>query len=303
MSIDTELLNGSLNIINLFKIVKYRVDFGKNHPNYFIPEGLLIFCGSQGSGKTLSAVQYSSKCLDKYEKCVFCTNVEIKEFPINCYYRRYSIIENNIEKNIVEFYTILGEQMVRRVMSWYDDGEQHSTIENFECIGFNGRIVVEYDGIDCLKNIENVEEGVLYLIDEIHLEFNSLESKNIPIEVMVEVSQQRKQRKHIVGTSQVYMRLAKPLREQIKNVVICRNFFKFFQWNKLIDGETSHEENGKLVFDTQKYVFWFHSTNLYKSYDTYKKMKRYRKEWNGVTIQKSDIYNSSEIVLNNEIYK
>lgn len=303
MSIDTELLNGSLNIINLFKIVKYRVDFGKNHPNYFIPEGLLIFCGSQGSGKTLSAVQYSSKCLDKYEKCIFCTNVEIKEFPINCYYRRYSIIENNIEKNIVEFYTILGEQMVRRVMSWYDDGEQHSTIENFECIGFNGRIVVEYDGIDCLKNIENGEEGVLYLIDEIHLEFNSLESKNIPIEVMVEVSQQRKQRKHIVGTSQVYMRLAKPLREQIKNVVICRNFFKFFQWNKLIDGETSHEENGKLVFDTQKYVFWFHSTNLYKSYDTYKKMKRYRKEWNGVTIQKSDIYNSSEIVLNNEIYK
>ena len=128
MSIDTELLNGSLNIINLFKIVKYRVDFGKNHPNYFIPEGLLIFCGSQGSGKTLSAVQYSSKCLDKYEKCVFCTNVEIKEFPINCYYSRYSIIENNIEKNIVEFYTILGEQMVRRVMSWYDDGEQHSTI-------------------------------------------------------------------------------------------------------------------------------------------------------------------------------
>ncbi len=34
---------------------------------------------------------------------------------------------------------------------------------------------------------------------------------------MIEVSQQRKQRKHIVGTSQQFMRLAKPLREQVKN--------------------------------------------------------------------------------------
>ena len=56
---------------------------------------------------------------------------------------------------------------------------------------------------------------MLYFIDELHLELNSLESKNIDIDVMVEISQQRKQRKHIVGTSQVYMRLAKPIREQI----------------------------------------------------------------------------------------
>lgn len=141
--------------------------------------------------------------------------------------------------------------------------------------------------------------GVLYLIDEIHLEFNSLESKNIPIEVMIEVSQQRKQRKHIVGTSQVYMRMAKPLREQIKNVISCKNFFKVFQWNKLIDGESSHEENGKLVFDTQKFVFWFHSPKLYNMYDTYKKMKRYRTEWKGVSTQ--NIYNNESVVIKNEI--
>ena len=115
-----------------------------------------------------------------------------------------------------------------------------------------------------------------------------MESTNIPIEIMVEVSQQRKQRKHIVGTSQVYMRLAKPFREQIKNVVICRKIFKFVQMNRLIDGETSHEENGKLVFDTQKYIFWFHHPKIYKEYDTYKKMKRYRNEWRGT--KRSNIY-------------
>lgn len=301
MNIDTELLNGSLNIFNAFKIIKFRMNFAKNHPNYFIPEGLLTFCGSQGSGKTLSAVQYCSKCLDKYEKAIFCTNVEIKQYPINCYYERRTEVSDGVEYNIVEYYTLISNLLVRRVISFYKDGEQQSDIKDFEAIGFNGRIVVEYNGLDCLKDIENGEQGVVYLIDEIHLEFNSLESKNIPIEVMVEVSQQRKQRKHIVGTSQVYMRMAKPLREQIKNVVICRNFFRFLQWNKLIDGETSHEEDGKLTFDTQKYIFWFHSPNLYKSYDTYKKMKRYRNEWKGVS--RTDIYSNSNITINNEIIK
>ncbi len=37
----------------------------------------------------------------------------------------------------------------------------------------------------CLKSLENGYYGVIYLIDEIHLEFNSLESKNIDIEVMM----------------------------------------------------------------------------------------------------------------------
>lgn len=300
MSIDTSLLNGSLNIFNLYKIGRFKINFIKEHPNYFTPEGLLTFCGSQGSGKTLSAVQYSIKCLDKYEKAIFCTNVEIKEYPINCYYKRRVIKENNIEKSIVEYYTLVSSQLVRRVTSYYKNGEQISDIEEFDVIGFNGRIVVEYNGLDCLKELEDGELGILYLIDEIHLEFNSLESKNIPIEIMIEVSQQRKQRKHIVGTTQVYMRMAKPLREQIKNVVICRNFFKCFQLNRLIDGETSHEENGKLCFDTQKYIFWFHTTKLYKSYDTYKKMKRYSKEWKGTT--RSNIYNNSNVVIKNDIY-
>jgi len=299
MAMDTELLNGSLNILNLFKIAKYKIEFTREHPNYFIPDGLMVFCGSQGSGKTLSAVQYSIKCLDKYERCIFCTNVEIKEYPINCYYESFNVEQDGVEKHVVEYFTLVSHQLVKRVVSWYESGEQQSKITDFEVIGFNGRIVVEYNGLDCLKEIENGQEGVLFLIDEIHLEFNSLESKNIPIEVMVEVSQQRKQRKHIVGTSQVYMRMAKPFREQIKNVVVCRNFFKCIQWNKLIDGETSHEEGGKLVFETQKFIFWFHSTKLYKSYDTYKKMKRYRAEWKGVS--RSDIYGKNSVTIKNEV--
>lgn len=151
--------------------------------------------------------------------------------------------------------------------------------------------IVEYDGIDSITRLENGYAGVIYLIDEIHLEFNSLESKNVPIEVMIEVSQQRKQRKHIVGTSQVYMRMAKPLREQMKNVVLCGSWFHRIQINKLIDAQKAYEKDGKLVCEGSRTFVWFHTPDLYKSYDTYKKMRRYRSEWQGV--KRSDIYERS----------
>lgn len=186
----------------------------------------MIFCGSQGSGKTLSAVQYVKKVCQEYPRAILCTNVDIMGLP-----------------------------------------------EETE--------VVEYDGLESLKNIENGYYGVIYFIDEIHLELNSLESKNIDMDTIVELSQQRKQRKHIVGTSQVYMRMAKPLREQVKNVVLCRNFFKYIQYNVLIDGFNSYEENGKLKADIVKKYLWFHTPKLYGSYDTYAKMRRYKKEWKG----------------------
>lgn len=222
------MLEGSLNPKCVFETLKYRNKFTKEHPDFFDPEGLLVFCGSQGSGKTLSAVQYIKKLCIEYPRAILVTNTRINGLPAHT-------------------------------------------------------AVVQYEGIESLTKYENGEFGVIYFIDEIHLEFNSLESKNVPIEVMVEVSQQRKQRKHIVGTSQVYMRMAKALREQIKNVVICKNILGCLQINRLVNGETARELDGELKFDTTKLFAWFHSPELYSSYDTYAKMKRYSKEWKGVS--------------------
>lgn len=140
---DLSFLNGSLNPINILKVLKYKINFRKSHPLYFGQDGLLVFCGPQGSGKTLSAVQYVRELCEFYPKAILCTNTKI-----------------------------LGLPKTTRI--------------------------IEYNGLESLTKIENGEQGVIYFIDEIHLEFNSLESKNVPIEVMVEISQQRKQRKHIV---------------------------------------------------------------------------------------------------------
>lgn len=149
--------------------------------------------------------------------------------------------------------------------------------------------VREYTGLDCLMDIENGENGVIYFIDEIHLEMNSLESKNLSMDTIVELSQQRKQRKLIVGTSQVFMRMAKPLREQVKNVIVCKNFFRLLQANRYIDNEISYEKDGKLCSDRSKLFLWFHSPRLYNSYNTYAKMKRYKREWSSGN-EKQDIY-------------
>lgn len=156
--------------------------------------------------------------------------------------------------------------------------------------------VREYTGLDCLLDIENGEKGVIYFIDEIHLEMNSLESKNLSMDVIVELSQQRKQRKLIVGTSQVFMRMAKPLREQIKHVILCKNFLRILQFNRYIDNEYAVEKDGKLVSDRSKVYWWFHSPILYNSYNTYAKMKRYKNEWRKGN-DKQDIYNNNVINL------
>lgn len=220
------LLKGSHDFEDLMKTLKYKRDFKLNFPTYFDPDGLLIFCGPQGSGKTLSAVQYCRKILQRYPHCKFVTNVQIEGLP--------------------------------------EDTE-----------------VIPYDGLSSLSDIQNGIEGVLYLIDEIHLEWNSLESKSISIEEMTEFAQQRKQRKHIVGTSQVYMRLAKPLREQIKRVVLCQNYFGLIQHNVEIDGTTATEKDGHLDAEVKGNYYWFHTPDLYGSYDTFAKMHRYKKEWQG----------------------
>lgn len=283
-----ENLKGSKNPLDIFKVVDYKCKFARSNPTYFYPEGLLVFCAEQGSGKTLSAVQYSIKINRMYPNSIFCTNVSIKEFPINCYYEIKYFTEN-LHK--IYYKLIDTDEIVRIVSVFTDHGETRTEIET---IKEDIKICIAYDGLDCIKDLSNGFEGVFYLIDEIHLEFNSLESKNIPIEIMVEVSQQRKQRKHICGTSQVFMRLAKPLREQIDTVVICKNYLSCIQFNTVINGKTAVEDNGKLHADIIKKFLWFHKPSLYDSYDTYAKMKRYRKEWNGVSRQ--DIYSKNEEV-------
>ncbi len=271
-------MKNGFNIADVVDLIKWKINDYREHPYWFRTFGTCVFCGAQGEGKTLSAVQYVLNIAKEYPHCVIVSNVAIRDLPFN------TILKYDKEtQQYVLVYQPTGEVINTQWIL------EHAGDEDFQ------HICIEYTGLEMLKYVNNNEYGVVFLIDEIHLELNSLESKNIDIEVMVEISQQRKQRKHIVGTSQVYMRMAKPLREQIHDIILCSNLFGFIQYNRWVKGESCYEENGKLKADVNGRFIWTHSPDMYAQYDTYTKMKRYNQEWNGRK-RIDNIYERGEVI-------
>ena len=222
MSEFKNFLDGSLNPVNIYRTIKHNLLFARNNPDYFYPSGIWVFCGPQGSGKTLSAVQCLQKLCKAYPKAKVCTNLDVK----------------GIDNEIIIF----------------EDYEQ-------------------------LKTLDNGVEGIIFFLDELHVLWNSLESKEIPISEMACFCQMRKNRRVIIGTSQVYGRIAKPIREQLQYAIICKNFFGLFQFNKILDPSEAVEKNGVIEAKVVGTKFWFHYPKLYSSYDTLFKIdKAKRKE-------------------------
>lgn len=83
--------------------------------------------------------------------------------------------------------------------------------------------------------IRNGEDGVIFAIDEIQNEFSSAAWNKFPESLLSEITQQRKQRIKIVCSSQIFTRVAKPLREQCNDVVECKTFAKRWTFTKSLD--------------------------------------------------------------------
>lgn len=141
----------------------------------------------------------------------------------------------------------------------------------------------QLEGWEDILTLRNGTKGVIFAIDEIHSEFSSAAWKNFPEEMLKEVSQQRKQRVKIVGTSQVYTRVVKQLREQCFEVVECFtiaqrwSFAKCFDaedYNDFIAGSATQEKKREI---RRKWRFNFvQSDDFRELYDTYGKIERMR---------------------------
>lgn len=119
----------------------------------------------------------------------------------------------------------------------------------------------------------NGEIGEIDFIDEMQNWFSSNESKNFPVEMLTEVTQQRKQHKVIVGTSQVFTRLSKPLREQTRYLCLPNTLFgclTFVRVYKPVLDDTGALVNKKFV----RAYFFIHDKELRECYDTYEKVQR-----------------------------
>lgn len=253
MAVHIDSIKQKLGLLNLFSTLKFRIDFAREHPDFFDADGLVCFCGGQGSGKTLSAVNYVCKLMDAYPKSILVTNIMINDYPIVTYDEWKEL---NKERFDALFSFAHDDDIVNSYMEW----EYRKT----------NRVFPFYDNDDLTK-YDNDERGVIFLIDEIQLYMNSLESKNINMDVMTQISQQRKQRKHIVATSQVFGRMAKPLREQFSDVIICKCFLRLFQWNKLVNRDDIEDvpTSSTVTGVCKRRFFWFHHPSMYRRYDTY----------------------------------
>lgn len=97
----------------------------------------------------------------------------------------------------------------------------------------------DYALTDWLQILElRNDQGIVFAIDEIQNEFDLYDSRNFNMRILRTVTQQRKQGIKMYGTSQVYTRVTKPLREQCFEVVECYTMFGRWTFQKCFNADT-----------------------------------------------------------------
>lgn len=234
----------------------------RKDPSFFWPTGTQVYVGRQGSGKTISAVYHAHKLKERYPALVIVTNLLLTRM------------------SPVHFKT---KEELRQAIANLDPQKEYIYFQDMAELAL------------ALVEVNNGRLGVLYLIDEIHTYFNALDSKNIPMFVFTEISQQRKQRKAIIGTSQLFMRMAKPFREQCDNIIMCSTLFGIITVQRAYDGMTLEQDyDGSLTGHKRKTGWFFHNRKRRDMYDTYQKVVSGAEQYdqaivNQINISKRDI--------------
>ena len=181
--------------------------FAKN-PDFFPYEGLIIFEGRQGNGKTISAIQFARQMQTEYKKAKCITNLNYK----------------------------------------YEDDQM--------------------DHWSKLINYKNDIYGVIAVLDETQNWFASNQSRNFPPKMLQVITQNRKNRRVILGTAQNFYLLAKAIRSQTTEVRRCATFFGCLtlvrRFEPILDSEGNVQE-----FKKRGFYFFVHDEELRNSYDTY----------------------------------
>ena len=144
----------------------------------------------------------------------------------------------------------------------------------------------EYPKAKCLSNLQykNQDEtlddwhklvdykngiyGVIAILDETQNWFGSNQSRDFPPEMLEVITQNRKNRRVILGTAQNFYLLAKAIRSQATEVRRCATFFGALtivrRFYPVLDSEGNVKE-----FKKRGMYFFVHSDELRNAYDTY----------------------------------
>lgn len=187
---------------------RYVEDMYKREPDFFRPQGLIIFTGRQGNGKTSALMQYAIDLLDTYPEAKCLSNTKFA----------YQNEKLSHWKQLVDF--------------------------------------------------KNGHKGIVVIMDELQNWFGSNQSRNFPPEMLGVITQNRKNRRVILGTAQNFYLLAKAIRSQCTEIRQCVTLAGVF--TIVIKREPIIDNDGEVKELKYRGMYSFvHSDRLRNSYDTW----------------------------------
>lgn len=212
-------------------------DMFEKDPEFFKYQGLIIFEGRQGNGKTISMIEYARRMQKEYPKakCLSNLNYKYQDYELNHWSR--------------------------------------------------------------LIDLKNGKQGIIAILDETQNWFSSNQSKDFPPEMLQVITQNRKNRRVILGTSQNFYLLAKAIRSQATEVRRCTTLLGCLtivrRFEPILDSEGNVQE-----FKKRGMYFFVHDKELRDSYDTYHVIESLRKSGFKEQNPTTEIVNKTYIVEN-----
>ncbi len=195
---------------------QYIEDLFSRPADFFPYQGMIIFEGRQGSGKTISMVRYMKDMQYEFPDALCTTNLAYTD-----------------ENKPLKTWTML----------------------------------IDY---------KNGYKGVIAALDELQNWFSSNDSKNFPPEMLSLITQNRKNRRIILGTSQNFYLLAKAIRSQATEVRRCATYFGCLTVVRRL--EPILDSEGNVVEWKKRGIYCFvHDKELRDSYNTWKVIENLRK--------------------------
>lgn len=210
-------------------------DMFDKEPDFFKYQGLVIFTGRQGNGKTISMIEYARRMQKEYpeSKCLSNLNYKYQDFELNHW------------SKLIDF--------------------------------------------------KNGKQGVIAILDETQNWFSSNQSKDFPPEMLEVITQNRKNRRVVLGTAQNFYLLAKAIRSQATEVRRCTTLFGALTIVHRVEPVLDSDGNVK-EWKHRGLYFFVHSKELRNSYDTYHVIESLRKSGFKEQLPSPDIINKTYIV-------
>ncbi|MBQ8237034.1 MAG: hypothetical protein IJZ39_02645 [Oscillospiraceae bacterium] len=195
---------------------RYVMDRFEREPGFFGVQGIHMFTGEQGSGKTIAAVEMMLRLQKQYPAAKLITNFDV---------------------------------------STQDDALVHWSQ---------------------LLTYTNGHQGVIVGIDEIQNWFMSGKNQ-LPVEMLEVATQNRKNRRILCCTAQVFTRVNKGLREQVNLIYQPHTFLGCF--TVVLIRKPKFDSEGNVIELKHKGMYCFtHTPELRAAYDTYKVIHTLAKE-------------------------